>query len=40
MEENKKQWILGYMLQHKDESVDVVSESFVNAMWTDSIPKQ
>lgn len=31
MEENKKQWILGYMLQHKDESVDVVSESFVNA---------
>lgn len=31
MEENKKQWILGYMLQHKDEPVDVVSESFVNA---------
>lgn len=31
MKENKKQWILGYMSQNKDEPVDIVAESFVNA---------
>lgn len=31
MKEDKKQWILGYMLQHKNEPVDIVAESFVNA---------
>lgn len=31
MKEDKKQWILGYMSQHKDEPVDIVADSFVNA---------
>lgn len=30
-ENEKKQWILDYMLQHSDEFIDVFSENFVNA---------
>lgn len=39
MKEDKKQWILGYMLQHKNEPVDVVSENFVNAYVNKFNPK-
>ena len=40
MKENKKQWILGYMSQHKDEPVDIVAESFVNAYVNKFNPKR
>lgn len=40
MKENKKQWILGYMSQHKNEPVDIVAESFVNAYVNKFNPKR
>ena len=39
MKEDKKQWILDYILWHKNESVDVVSENFVNAYVNKFNPK-
>lgn len=39
IKEDKKQWILKYMSQHKDECIDVLSENFVNAYINEFHPK-
>lgn len=39
MKEDKKQWTLGYMSQHKNEPIDVVTKSFVNAYVSKFSPK-